>query len=861
MTRLLVSALLAGWVTVTNLWAEETADYRLPPGVAPSRQDITLTVDPSSKIFSGRTRIAVTVEREVPRIGIYQAGLTLSRVVLAAADTQRALGVTAGDWEMNWLADGEIIAPGRYELQIDFDGVFPVDGLGMHRAHFDGNDYVFTQFESMYARRAFPCFDEPSFKIPYQITLNAPAGLTVVSNTPVASSTSSDGWQQIVFMQTPPLPSYLVAYAVGPLDRAPIEGLSVPGFIYTPRGRAGEVGFAARNTPAILKALEAYFGTPYHYRKLDFVAVPDFAFGAMENPGLVTFRTNLLMRGDAPTGTAALSTLSVIAHELAHMWYGDLVTMAWWDDMWLNEAFASWMGAHVMRSLYPEFESDLRLPQTAAFASDQRLNAKPVHKRVRTEAEVTEDLGLNYTKGTVVLTMMENYVGEEVFRTAIRDYLQRHAWGNAAAADLWQAIADHGGDEVTLIARDYIYQPGFPLVSIDASGKVTQSRYASAGRQAPAEQWRVPLAIKFKSGGRVERMTTLLQGGSGQLDLPADTEWVFPDAGATGYYRWRTDPAWFGRLLQDMGQLSDREKIALLDNSDGLRTAGLQDIGVHLGLLAKLLADPQPLVALAAIESTLVIGDNLVDTRSAESFARFVDRSLAAQVEAVGLQPRPDDTETLQQLRPRLLRLLGQYGGDPAAGDAALELARRYLASPSSVPSGLGLEALRVAALHGGAALYRQYRDTYLNSASEDQKNNILNAMYFTDPAIVREQLDFVLSDAVQAGDTGTALFTYAYLLDDHTPLYAWLEQNLDALQARLPAVRIPLLPLYLGGSCSARNLALMEEFFGPKGEVYAASLAKATETMEDCIGRKAREGEGLKSYLAGQSAIPSGIP
>ena len=846
-----ILALLAGLLALSTALAQESTDYRLPPGVSPTRQSIELNVDPASTEFSGRTSIALRVEQEVSRIGLYQVDLSFERIVLISGEQERELGATDGDYDMSWLADGKPIAPGDYRLDIEFGGSYPTDSLGMHRVHFEDNDYVFTQFEAMQARRAFPVFDEPSFKIPYQLSIRAPAGLTVISNTPVESRSESEGWQQVQFMQTRPLPSYLLAYAVGPLDRAPIEGMSVPGFIYTPKGRAGEVGFARRNTPAILKALEGYFGAPYHYRKLDLLAVPEFAFGAMENPGLVTFRTDLLMVGDEASGSTAAAVLGVIAHELAHMWYGDLVTMAWWDDLWLNEAFASWMGGKVMKSVYPEFEPDLRLPQSNAFYEDRRVSAKAIRKPVRTEAEGIEDLGLNYTKGEAILLMIEAYVGPEVFRAAIRDYLARHAWDNATAADLWAAITEHAGGDISAIAADYIDQPGMATVSIDAGGKVTQSRYTSFGREAPAQSWRIPLDIKYKHEGQIKRMAYLLKGESGQLELPEGTEWVFPDAGANGYYRWRTDAKWFARLTQDTDLLSNREKIALLDNSEGLVGAGQQPLNAYMAVIARALDDAHPLVALPAINAILDIGYDMVDANSVENFSHFVDRSLVGQLQHVGIEPRPGDSETVQQMRPRLLRLAGQFGTDPAVSEAALAMAKRYLADHDSVPSDLAREALRVSALNGNAELYARYREAYLKSDSENQKSTILQAVYFRDPAIVRKHLDFSITEAVPAGDAVSALSSFAFVLDDHAPLYEWLEKNLEAFQAKMPEFYTPLLPLVMQSACSANNLALLKGFFGPRGEVYAASLTKATETIEDCIARKAREGASLEAFLA----------
>ena len=283
--------------------AAESVDYRLPPEIQPSAQSIHLTLDPAKEDFSGSTVLQLDIAEDVDRIGIYQIDVAMSAITLRSGDGERMLSAEVGDYDINWLSDGETIAAGQYELSIEFAAKFSTDALGMHRTHFEGNDYIFTQMESMYLRRAIPSFDEPAFKIPYTLTIDAPEDLTVVANTPVATESRKDGWQRVEFMPTKPMSSYLIALAVGPLDRATIEGLSVPGYIYVPVGHADSLGFVIKNTPIITEELEEYFGTDYPFRKLDFVGVPEFAFGAMENVGLVTYRLEYLTLGDEASGS------------------------------------------------------------------------------------------------------------------------------------------------------------------------------------------------------------------------------------------------------------------------------------------------------------------------------------------------------------------------------------------------------------------------------------------------------------------------------------------------------------------------------------------------------------------------------
>jgi len=830
--------------------AAENADYRLPAGITPTSQVIELRLDPSTPDYSGTTTIRLTIDKPVDRIGLHQLDLDMTRIVLTSADEMRTLQPSAGEWDISWLSDGSGIAPGDYELNIEFAGSYSTDALGMHRVSFEDNDYVFTQMEAMYARRAFPVFDEPSFKIPYQLTIVTPGELVVVANTPVESRTEQDGWQRVTFMATPPLPSYLLAYAVGPLDRVPIDGLDVPAFVYTPKGRSGEVGFVTRETPTIVKALEDYFGSKYPFRKLDFIAVPEFAFGAMENPGLITYRTDLLLIGDEASGSIAERALMVIAHEVAHIWYGDLVTMAWWDDLWLNEAFASWMAWTVMENSYPQFESNLMLTQEYAFPSDQRTSSKAIRKPVQTEEDALASAGLNYTKGNALLRMIERYVGKDVWQKAIRAYIEKHAWGNTTERDLWDAVSVESGLDVHAIASDFLNQPGFATVIIDENGQVTQQRYLTEGREAADLAWQIPLNVKYKADYKVKQTFLLLQKDGGTLDIPSDTDWVFPDAGGNGYYRWQTSLEQLYRLVDDIDELTDREKIAVLGNSEALLNAGKLSLADYMFVINTLIRERHPLVFLPALEKLITIGNEFVDAKTDEAFARFVDSALTDRFQEVGIDRRPGDSEAIIQMRPRLLRALGQFGSDEAARKAATLLTDKYFESADSVPSGIALEAMRVTALNDDGSKYDRYQKAYLSSTSERQKSNILSAIYFDNPDIVAKHLDFSISPAVPAGDATKGIYAFGGLLDDPSAVYDWLEENLDAFKAKIPAFYHPMLPQVLGDTCSPTGLQLLIEFFDQRDEKYAESLARTVESAESCIDRRKRHAADLQKFL-----------
>ncbi|MGI9200236.1 MAG: M1 family metallopeptidase [Woeseiaceae bacterium] len=838
-------------VTLCVSAAAESVDYRLPPEIQPSAQSIHLTLDPAKEDFSGSTVLQLDIAEDVDRIGIYQTGIEMSGITLRSGDSERTLSAEVGDYDINWLSDGETIAAGEYELSIEFAAKFSTDALGMHRTQFEGNDYIFTQMESMYLRRAIPTFDEPSFKIPYTLTIDAPEDLTVVANTPVATESRKDGWQRVEFMPTKPMSSYLIALAVGPLDRARIDGMSVPGYVYVPVGHADSLGFVLKNTPIIVKELEEYFGTDYPFRKLDFVGVPEFAFGAMENVGLVTYRLEYLTHGDEASGSSAAWTLGVIAHEVGHMWFGNLVTMEWWNDLWLNEAFASWIDEVMLEKLYPEFESHMSLPQATAFRIDQGTSVKPIRKEAKTESDVNEGSYLPYVKGLTMLMMLENYVGPDKWQEGVRSYLDAYSWSNATEPDLWKEITATSGVDVSKIAGSFLNQPGFPILSVDRNGGVSQTRYLRYGAEAPDLLWTIPLNVKYKKDGKIREVFYLLDGKEGEIDLPSGADWILPDAGAEGYYRWEVDIDQFYALVDDMASLEDKEKMALLDNSAALLRARKLSLEDYMLVLTKLLDESHPLVLLQAVNATITIGNSNVTEDNAAAFARFVNAALGNRFEEIGIETRAEDSETMIQLRPRLVRLLGQYGANADVIAAVAEETNLYLESPDAVDGNLGLELLRVTALNDDGGFYEKYLDAYRHSDDLAQRVAILRATYFKNPDIVNQFLDFSISDEVKAGDAGSALYYYARLLEDHTILYAWLEENLDALLARVPENSHQGLPGTMNGRCNEKNLAMMKAFFTDRDEMYDSSLGRQVEDIRACIDDAEYNRAPLMDFLA----------
>jgi alanyl aminopeptidase len=834
-----------------NSYAKETA-YRLSTFIKPSFQQITLKVDPDSPTFSGETSITIDVTKATDTIGFYQKNLNIQQAYLTKGDTRIPLTVTSHDYEIQHGKASQNIAANRYTLHIVFDGKFNTSSDGMYLSKFEGLNYVFTQFEDMYARRAFPSFDEPGFKIPYQVTVMSPEKHTVLSNTLVKKRTVKDGWQTVEFKKTKPMPTYLVALAVGELDSYDIPNLGVPGKIYTPKGQAQRTKFAAKHTAGILQNLESYFGSAYPYEKLDFVAVPNFTFGAMENVGLVTYRSSLLLLEDEPRIAEQSSTLNVIAHELAHMWYGNLVTMAWWDDLWLNEAFASWMASKVMMDLYPEQNFKSRLVQEGAFGADASPTVKPVKKVVRSQTDVMDGLGLNYSKGESILQLIESMVGEQAFQKGIQTYMKNHAFGNAQADDLWKVLSTVADFDVPAMMKTYLEQPSYPLVDFAGSGEISQSRYHLKGAQVKEQTWIVPLAISYKKNGKVSRTNMFLTTAKTTVSELAEADWIFPNENAMGYMRWKVSAEQLVALLEDISVLNVREKKSLLYNTEALFSAGEIELGELMAVMNALVDDSDPIIGRAVVST---LGDflYLVDKDNEAMFGQFVTKKLTPWFERLGVEAQPADSTDTTRLRGSVYGMLSRYSNTPKVEKVSSELANKYLADSTSVPRSIATRALRNMARFSDQDWFTKLRDFYVANTDANIRVTVSRAMIFTDQQKIAKTLDFALSDHVSPANAITNVYAAINGLDDQTMFYAWLDKNFDALSKKMPAYHIARMPEYFSTSCDADNIKLAEKFYADKKanfEGMARSYDIAIYSANQCLLLKEANQANFNLYL-----------
>ncbi|KPH93060.1 aminopeptidase [Pseudoalteromonas porphyrae] len=842
-------------IAVSSAHANE---YVIEKLAKPSSQHVSLTLDPAQDTFSGMTEISLEVLKPTKYIELNGVDYATQMVKL--------LGTKNCDLSTEMLKTGKVkfscdeqIQPGKYTLKIDFTAPYNRQSVGLYKTLDQGVPYLFTQFEMSDARRAFPVFDEPSYKIPFQLTITAPSSQKVYANTPELKTTVNGDMTTHFFDKTPPIPSYLVAMAVGPFEEREVKDMPIPGRIITPQGKIHLGEYAAQAMPKVLAALEDYFGIPYVYKKLDSVAVPEFPFGAMENSGLVTYREDILLL-DLATATRSKKqrNISIIAHELAHQWYGNLVTMKWWNDLWLNEAFASWMAAKITTQLNPEFESHLDLPQNNVMALDARLSTKPIRKPIKTEADIMDGLGLAYSKGSAVLAMVENWIGEEAFQQGIRAYLKEFSYKNAEAADLWQALGKASNKDVAGVLKSFIEQSSFPLVKVSQQGKmvtINQSRFTNAGVDAPAQLWNVPVAIKYGAGDQVKTASILLTKENQTIELEFEPEWIYPDQGALGYYRWVLDDKQFAALINKAADtLTVRERLALLSAADALLDAGVISAAHLMQTLETFISDKHPRVANTALAYLASQKRTFEDASNQHLWPEFIRKSITPAAKQYGLTAKIGEDAAISQLRTQVVSRLGFDGEDQSVINTAKAQARVYLNNPSKVDPYLASTYLNLAAFHGDKNLLDAYMNTFKTTKDPQVRTKMLAAMsYFGKPELQKAVLDYSLTDDVTASDMRTILSGQKYTPEREARLIKWVYTNYDSVAANLPPFALPNLPYYTTAGCDASSLKTTQAFFTDKiSEVpgYARSLSKLAEGINTCIALKERELASVNSFL-----------
>ncbi len=867
-----IALLALGMLVLTACSAPESTDGEaMPKGdlagyvVAPTHQSIRLRIDPEAADYSGSTTIDINVREATSEFAFHAEEMQFDTVMLTGSSGEVDVTLTPGAYGLQVATTAEPLAPGDYTLTIDFSNEYDGRAVGLYKVETGGDGYLFTQFEAVDARKAFPCWDEPGFKINYQLTLEVPEHQVAVTNTPVDSENSADGWRTTVFAETEPMPTYLIAMAAGPLESVPIPGMNIPGRVLTVKGQSAGARLAVETTPPLLAALEAYFGRPYPYRKLDLIAVPDYWPGAMENPGLITFKDSLLLPDPDNATVGQRRTLAAVtAHELAHMWFGDLVTMQWWDDLWLNESFASWLGDKITDEVYPEYRISVSSVRSTnnAMVTDARLTTTAIRKPVVEPSQIMEDLGLAYNKGQAVLEMVEGWIGEEDFRKGVISYIEAHAWKNAEADNLWGALSEASGKDVTAMLSGFINQPGVPMLTVettpDGSVSFEQSRFVNHGAEAPDQTWTIPVAFRYSASGETMTERLVINTATDRTDVGKPVDWVMPNEAAAGYYRWVVPQDQLLAMSRNAWAVMDsRERIAFLGNAGALLDAGKIGGDTFLEVLNAFADDEDPEVVSALLGSLGKVRDAFVPDAQRDSFGVYVRQTLGPAARRFGLEHREGEDETISAFRPRLMAMLGEEGRDEAVAIQARKIAEAYMNGRDVDPSLVGT-ALRIHALnHGDRALHQAYKKRFESAKNPVERRRYLGAVAsFTDPELQAEALAFALAGEVRP----TEMFQLVGGMPDsessNALFFDWVLENHEAIAGRIPPDFRGVLATVAGG-CSEEQLARGQEFFmrpENKANGTEANLSKAAESTRDCVSLREREGASVAAYLRGLS-------
>jgi cytosol alanyl aminopeptidase len=849
---------------------------RLPSGVRPTGYSADLRLVPGEDHFSGSLQIKLEIAQPTSAIWLHAKSLVFKELSLTHNGQQFPVHAEPAHHDFIAILSDTEIPKGRATLAISYTGEVSrslTDGLFQQKQ--DDDWYVFSKFEPVTARRAFPCFDEPSYKTPWELTLHVPAGLKAFSNTPVDRETKeADGFKAVRFKTTKPLPSYLVALAVGPFDvveTAPIRRNHIPSRIIVPRGRQNEAAYAASITPKLVDLLENYYGIPYPYKKLDQIVVPlTTAWGAMENAGLIAYGGFLIAPKQEDSELLQRNRAHTMLHEMSHQWFGDLVTTSWWNDIWLNEAFASWISGKLLDEWKPEW--GLRTEAAAATAvmnADRLTTARRIRQPIETPGDIGNAFdGITYGKGSAVIGMFENYVGPKNFQKSIRLYLKRYKWRNANAQDLLSTIDSATKRDIGPAFSTFLNQGGIPSVRIDVScekNQVTlharQQRFVPVGSSADsAATWQIPLCLKWNDGAGNHDRCVLLSKPSDDFVLseakgcPA---WLFADANAAGYYLVDYQAGERKKLLNEgIKTLQAPERASLLRDAEVMFSSGKSDAASTLTLAREFSHDPSRTI----VEQTAAIvtqTGNLVPGDLRDRYARFVRKLYDARARELGWTPKAADSEDARLLRTTLLPLCAMKGEDADLQSQAAQLARAWLKDRRAVDPELVPSVLAAAAWASDRAFFNELVSAIKKTKVERERAWMISALnYFRDPAITRSALDLFFGSGIDPRELTSLLFRNRNKSNYET-IWKFVQINFDRLNATLPSARgvsfAALLPLSTSGFCDAQRGSEVKSFFTPRLNNLAGgprNLSTALEAIRLCQARMAAVEPSLVDFL-----------
>ena len=860
------------------LMAIVASAQRLPELAVPENYKLNFVPDFGKDNFAGEETIQIRVLKPTSQIVLNSAEIEFQEATVSSGGARQTPRVTVDkEKEIATLAFDKEIQPGPASVHIKYTGILNDELRGLYLGKDkEGRKYAATQFEATDARRSFPSFDEPAYKATFDITVVADKAHAVISNAKMLSDTPGPGESKhtVKFATTAKMSSYLVALAMGEFEYVEGQADGIPIRVWGTPGTKQDATFALEVAEQCIKYYNHYFGIKYPFEKLDMIGLPDFAAGAMENTGLITYREVILLLDDKKASVGLhREVATVIAHEIAHQWFGDLVTMQWWDDIWLNEGFATWMENKAVAAWKPDWHLELDDAQgtTGSLSVDGLKNTRPIHQAAETPAQIQELFdGIAYGKAAAVLRTLEAYLGPEAFRAGVDQYLKQHSYGNATADDFWKTLAQVSKKPVDQIMPTFVKQPGAPMVTVQtqcAGGSSTvtlaQKRYfydRTLFQAGNDELWQVPVCLKQGGEtGKSQSKCVLLTKKQDNFALPGCGSWLMANAGAQGYYRTGYSSDAIRAIGQDIEKkLTPAERIVLLNDSWSSIRVGEQPIGDYLALAESLQSDRTRAVVEEVTEQLEYISDHFVTDSDREGYEQWVRRLLTPMAQELGWTPKPGESDETKTLRCRVMHTLGYAGRDLEVLAEARKLTEQALDNPAALDHTIAFTTFSLAAQNGDAVLYDKVMDHLQkkDASLEEYYLYFQTSARFSDPKLLQRTLEYALTPAVRSQDT---LGLISVVMENPAGTkVAW-----DFVRGHWPEIE------KVGGGftsgevvaatsvfCDAGMRDEAQEFFAThKVPTAERTLKQSVERMNYCVDLKSRQTPQLSSWLERRGA------
>jgi aminopeptidase N len=848
------------------------AAQRLPKLAVPESYKLTFAPNFTNDTFTGEEYINIRVLKPATEIVLNSAEIEIHEVTVSSdRGIQKAKIKADKQKEMVTLTVKKPIKD-AVTIYLRYTGILndELRGLYLGRAE-NGDKYAVTQFEATDARRAFPSFDEPAYKATFDVTVIADKRHTAISNGKVVSDTPGpgEGKRTVHFATTPRMSSYLVAIAVGEFEYIEGSADGIPIRVYTTPGKKHLATFGLEVSEQCLRYFNQYFGIKYPFEKLDMIAVPDFASGAMENTAAIAYsELDLLLDPKQASTEQQKSVATTVAHEIAHQWFGDLITMGWWDDLWLNEGFANWMQNKPLAAWKPEWNLALDAVDNSnvALDLDSLASTRPVQQAAETPEQINELFDhIAYNKAAAVLEMVEAYLGPATFRAGVNEYLNQHLYGNATAGDFWNTMAAVSKQPVDRIMAGFVKQPGVPIVSISTQCRgqftsitLSQTRYfydRGLFGSSPGELWTIPVCMKTRSeaGAASQEKCELLSKPQESFTLPGCSPWVLANSGATGYYRAEYEANAVRAMSHSMeSDLTAAERIRLFSDEWASVRVGRQPIDEYLDFAESAGSERNGAVMDELLGQLQYIGDYLVADADRESYQRWVVGLLTPAGTELQWQPAAGESADRKDLRAHVLYTLGYTGRDPQVLAEAARLAQLALQKPDAVDATLASTVFELAALNGDESLYNKFMDRSKQAASPEEYSSLMKALaQFSDVHLLERTLRFALTPEVRSQDVAKLIASVMENPSGRRVGWDFVRAHWTEIEKLQGGFSSESVVEATGSFCDARMRDEVKDFF-TKHPAPAAdrTLGLALQRANYCVDFKSQQAGQLSSWL-----------